>query len=245
MKDEMDQYNLGISHYGFSAASLDTLGATEYTLVTICVDESGSVAGFQQNVEKCLGEIVAACQKSPRRDNLLIRVVGFGVNSDIREIHGFKLLDSINSSDYNNSLRADGMTPLYDTTMNALEAMQLYGDNLYDHDYTVNGILFVITDGVENHSKLRVRDIVMLQAAIAKSERLESLVSILVGVNITEPRVHAALDVFSRDAKFTQYIEIDNATAGKLAKLAAFVSKSISSQSNALGTGKASIPLTI
>lgn len=46
------------------------------------------------------------------------------------------------------------------------------------------------------------------------------------------------------DAGFTQYVEVDNATDAKLAKLADFVSRSVSSQSQALGSGGPSKALT-
>jgi hypothetical protein len=45
------------------------------------------------------------------------------------------------------------------------------------------------------------------------------------------------LDAFKRDAALDEYISAGDATAARLAKLAAFVSQSISSQSQALGTG--------
>jgi len=45
------------------------------------------------------------------------------------------------------------------------------------------------------------------------------------------------LENFKNEVGFTQYIELKNADAKTLAKLAKFVSSSISSQSSALGTG--------
>jgi len=69
-------------------------------------------------------------------------------------------------------------------------------------------------------------------------------VSILIGVNITDSMVSQALNDFNTRAGFTQYVEIGNASKSTLAKLAQFVSKSISSQSQALGTGSASASLT-
>ena len=49
--------------------------------------------------------------------------------------------------------------------------------------------------------------------------------------------VKRALEKFKNDAKLSQFVDIGNATEGKLAKLANFVSESVSSQSQALGTG--------
>jgi hypothetical protein len=69
------------------------------------------------------------------------------------------------------------------------------------------------------------------------NETLESLVSILIGVNVTDQGVSAKLNDLHTQGGFSQYVELKDATAKTLAKLAKFVSKSISSQSTALGTG--------
>ena len=52
------------------------------------------------------------------------------------------------------------------------------------------------------------------------------------------------LDEFKTLANLTQYVDVGEVSDQKLAKLAAFVSKSISSQSTSLGTGGASQPIT-
>ena len=69
------------------------------------------------------------------------------------------------------------------------------------------------------------------------SVALESVVSILIGVNVGDSQVSAYLKRFHSDAGFTQYIEIEKADAKTLARLAEFVSQSISAQSQALGKG--------
>ena len=63
------------SGYQFSATSIDELGATDYSLVTIAVDVSGSVSKFKVDLENCLKTILDACQKSPRSENLLLRLI--------------------------------------------------------------------------------------------------------------------------------------------------------------------------
>ena len=70
-----------------------------------------------------------------------------------------------------------------------------------------------------------------------KSEALESILSILVGVNVNDPSVSQWLKALHQNAGFTQYVELGDAKAATLAKLADFISRSISAQSQALGTG--------
>ena len=83
----------GPGSFQFSAIRLEDLGASEYTLVTIVCDISGSVAPFAAGLLKCIKSIVGACQKSPRSQNLLLRLLVF--NYTVMEIHGFKNLDTI------------------------------------------------------------------------------------------------------------------------------------------------------
>jgi uncharacterized protein YegL len=136
------------------------------------------------------------------------------------------------------------LTALCDASINGVEATSIYGKDLLKQDFSVNGIVVVITDGCNNHGTFTVKTLHQkLKEAVSK-ETLESLVTILVGVNILASDVKQALEDFNKDAGFTQYVDVGEANAKKLAKLAEFVSKSISSQSQSLGSGGPSQPLT-
>lgn len=233
----LDQLQTATGSYGFSATKLDDLGASEYTLVTICCDESGSVEPFKKELEAALKEAVSACKHSPRADNLMIRTVAF--SQGVREVHGFKLLSTINADDYNGCLHLGGMTSLYDAANNGIEATVSYGKDLSKNDYNVNALVIVLTDGMDNMSTSTDNMVHTALKTAVTSEHLESIVSILVGVNTNEQsgQVKQFLSNFNNVAGFSQFIEIENATAKALAKLADFISKSISAQSQALGTG--------
>ena len=231
------------SSFGYSAIDISTLKDSEYTLVGIVADRSGSVASFAREEEKALKEIVAACHRSPRADLLMLRYTTF--DDRIDERHGFKLLQDCNGGDYDNTLSPGGMTALYDASIDGVDAIARFGRDLVAKDYTANGILFVITDGASN-AGMNVSPASVKQAVLQalQSECLESLVTILIGVNVQDPSISAYLQRFATEAGFTQYVEIAKADEKTLAKLAAFVSKSISSQSQALGTGGPSQALT-
>jgi|TARA_Y100000310_G_scaffold343117_2_gene449285 uncharacterized protein YegL len=237
----LDSRSLATGNYGYSAVCLEDIeaaGASGYTLVCVANDVSSSVVAFKDDMEKAVSEIVKACQLSPRADNLMLRHTQFA--SDLSETHGWQLLSQCNLSDYDDFLQVGGMTALNDATENAISATVDWASQLAQRNYDVNGIVFIITDGMENRSTLSVSVIKDALAKI-KEEHLESLISVLIGVNISEPSVSSALSTFQTDAGLTQYIELENADA----KLVRFVSQSISSQSSALGTGSASIPLQI
>lgn len=231
----MASHSIAGGQFTFTGARIERLGASEYTLVTIAVDETSSVRSFADELLNALRTAVAACRKSPRAENLLVRVLKFSSTiGGAVELHGFKLLSDIDVAHYA-PLTPSGYTPLYDAVYSAIGATNGYARKLYDDDFLANGILFVITDGEENAS---VATAAMIKAELnqaVQGEHIESLVSVLVGVNAGASR--QALEAFQRDAGLTHYIDVADATRQQLAKLAAFVSSSISSQSQSLGTG--------
>lgn len=221
--------------FGYSATKLDELGASEYTLVTIVVDKSGSVGGFQSPMEACIKEAVKACKLSPRADNLMIRVVFF--NGTLEEIHGYKLLQNCNPDDYNGILQTYGGTALFDATKTSIDATVDYAKTLGDNDFGVNAIVIVITDGDDNSSTYSAAECQKSVQAAIQSEVLESIRTILIGVNTSNGWVKDYLKKFKDEANIDQYEDVATADSKTLAKLADFISKSISAQSQSLGTG--------
>ena len=240
--DDMTTSAIGGSGYGFSAKRIDQLGASEYTLVGLVVDRSGSVGGFQRDMEACVKDVVKACLLSPRADNLMLRLTVF--DNVVEEFHGFRPLSECDEGKYTDCVVPRGATALYDATYNAVEAVVRYGKDLVANQYSANGIVIVVTDGDDNSSKMTPTAIQDAVTKACKGESLESLVTILVGVNVTDPHMSQRLRTFHQDVGFTQYIELKDASAKTLAKLAAFISKSVSAQSQSLGSGGASRPLT-
>jgi len=232
----MQQQQAG--NFRFSGTRIEDLGATEYTLVTVVIDRSGSTAGFQADMEKALKEIVDACQKSPRADNLMLRLVTFDDQEE--EKHGFRLLQDVKKADYDGILPPGGLTALYDAAANGIEVTNAYGRKLLEQDFSVNGIVFVITDGADNKSTYTPTKVKEALEKAVSGENLESLVSILIGVNVQDSGLKQLLEDFKNAAGFTQFVALNDASKNTLAKLAQFVSKSISSQSQALGSGGAS-----
>ena len=168
---DLDQVTLPNSHYGYSATRLEDLGATEYTIATIVCDVSGSTAAFTFDMESAINKIVQACKFSPRADNLLLRLVAFDDN--LSELHGFKLLENCNLVDYGGVLRSGGSTALYDAAENAIASTINYGQKLAGGDFSANAIFFVLTDGMDNASKLPARSVkdALARAARARSDR--------------------------------------------------------------------------
>jgi uncharacterized protein YegL len=225
----------GLQAYRFSATKIERLGAAEYTLVTIAVDVTGSVLGFESELRDCLVTAVESCKKSPRSMNLLLRVILFSSSfpRGIEEVHGFKPLQEIDTAAYP-QLMPSGGTPLYDAAYSAVGATNEYAKQLMDQDFLVNGIVIVITDGDDTGSRATTMSIKDEMLRGQKGEDIESLIAVAVGVNAQTFK--SRLELLETEAGM-RYIDAGSATKGKLAKLAGFVSQSVSSQSQSLGSG--------
>lgn len=232
------------SGFGFTAKPVADLESQAYTIGNILCDNSGSVSGYKTELEKAISAAAEACLKSPRAEDMLLRVATF--NDSLSEIHGFLSLNDIGdpavadaaqriSQHYNGSIRCGGSTALYDAALESIETVRAYAEKLVANRYSANGICFIITDGGENAS--RTASIQKIKDALHKvrtDEKLESLKVVLVGVG---SGMDQYFQDFANQCGFDQYINIGDATPAKLARLAAFISKSISSSSQALGTG--------
>lgn len=240
----MTDFQMG-SGFQFSGATIDEDNAAGagYTLVTIALDESGSIQGKESEIEDMLKASINACFSSPYSNNLLVRVIRFGSQytrqngNGVDEIHGFKPLAEIDLSAYP-SLHGGGATPLLDAVYSSVGAMNVYAKSLFDLDFAINGITFVITDGGENSSKgAGTHDVQQALHESVAGEVMESHLSILIGIDTGYSSVKQELADFQQKTGMDKFIWAGEATKGKLAKLAEFVSQSISSTSQALGTG--------
>ena len=232
----MQSFAIGRGGFAFTGARLDRLGASNYTLATLMIDVTGSVDGFQDQLRDMAIQVVESCRFNPMSDNIMLRLALFSsmFAKGINEIHGFTPLRDIDTASYP-KFRPGGMTPLNDACYSGIGATNAYAKQLADNDYGVNGLLYVVTDGGENASVATMQMVRDEQQKVVKSETLESMISILVGINTAN--CLADLQRFQNDAGITHFIDGGQATKSNLAKIAGHISHSISSQSQALGTG--------
>ena len=229
------------SGFGFSAMPVEKMEASEYTIVTIALDVSGSTESFIDSLRKFPGIVLDALKKDPRANNMLVRVLAF--DSDITEVHGFLEPDRIDKTVYE-SINSGGATALYDTTYAAFEATKSIADTLVASHRDCNAAVYIVTDGLDNESNSSISDIKKLISNIIRSEKIESVVSFLIGLNNASltganhgDSVEAALNSFKDQVGITHFINYNDVSADTIAKIAYNVSKSISSQSMSQGTG--------
>jgi hypothetical protein len=228
--------------YGFSKTRLADFQSSEYTLVDIWADASGSVDGHQASIESAIQTAVESCRKSPRADNLLIRFGVFGSNVVI--IHDYKLLKEIKPDEYRNSIVPRGMTALREAASQMFCGFRDAAKSLRDHDYEVNAIGFIITDGDDTASSSGPAGVKQACDDLVASEAVDSYRAVVIAINNSTPHFQRAMEAFASTCGFDQIVDVGNATPEALAKLAKFVGSSISSQSSSLGTGSPSQPVS-
>ena len=244
IQSTMTSHTVAGSHYQFSAARIEELGATEYTLGVVVLDVSGSTSPFRDDMEQALKSVVDACRRNPRADNMMLRVVKF--DDTVTEIHGFKPLPGCSESDYDNCLRGGGTTALYDACYTSIQSAIAYAEALNDHDFGVNAVVFIVTDGCEYPKGNSVATRKMIKDALAsgvRAEQLESVTSVLIGVNADDADLAAYLEQLRSDCGFSQFVALDQADPSTLARLGDFISRSVSAQSTSLGSGSVTAPL--
>jgi len=143
------------------------------------------------------------------------------------------------------------MTALYDATYSAVGAMSTYAKNLTAQEFGVNGATYIITDGLNNRGTMGPNQIKEKLKEAVKEEYLESQITCLIALK--DPNIQSGvwlsgvvkeLKLFKDQAELTEIVEVGEATPQRLAKLANWVSASISSQSQAMGTGGPSQPVS-
>ena len=164
----------------------------------------------------------------------------------MKEVHGFIPLNNIRAYD-RTDLPCYGRTALFDATFSSIGASKAFAKSLISQDFSVNNIMYIITDGDDNASQSTSEKIKMEVEESLKSEMFGTITSILIGVNTSGKAGNGrpmaeVLKEFKNEANLTQYIDMGDVTAGKLAKLAGFVSKSVSSASQSLSAG---VPVTV
>lgn len=252
MKNPPVQFNNVIGgHCGFSAITIDNLIESEYTLASIVVDVSASVIGFESHITKMLEVILEGCKSAPTSQNIMIRTILF--SDSISELHGFIPVGDIDASYYKN-ISANGMTALFDATKNGITSSLSYAKilNSSDDDYTVNSINIIITDGVNNRGEIDdPKDIKDIIHAAKRDEALESILTILIGLQDSQIAgtaytniVKRFLDDFYKLGELDEFIDAGKMSKDTFQKIAGFISRSISSQSQSLGTGGPSQVLT-
>lgn len=230
--------------YVYTGQPVEKLGGSQYTLVTLALDMSPSIEEYVPDMEAMCQEVIKACQKDPNSEAIMMRFIGF--HEDVVELQGFTELRHYDPAQFNNVIKISRATALNQATMNAVISTAEYGKQLVNGDNMCNGVLFIITDGRDNMGGVTPSEISNAIKDIRKdegAETVESINTILIAAS-DDSYVVSSIKKFHQEAGLSQLVEMGEATANNLAKLGQFVSQSVSSTSQALGSGGPSQPLT-
>lgn len=231
-------------YFGYTHAPLNKFGASQQTLLSIAFDGSGSTINHRPVMVQMCKRIRAGCEKDcPQPDAMSMRVTRFG--SSLQEIVGWNPVISIQEETFNSLLTGGGATALVDGGCDAAEAIRDFGAVLHDqNDADTNGIFVLITDGEGNCGKLQdPKEIRNRLDEIVASEKVESCLAILVRVNVKSPKYKQYLDNLNVVVKFDKDVEVETWDEDTIGKLCDWIVSISSSQSQALGSGAASVPI--
>jgi len=259
---DMKDFNFG--QFVFTAVRPDTLGEPEYTIVNILTDMSGSVSGFADQLLEMEKQIIKDAQ-NPEKGygrRLIVRLNRFNSqnnNGNQSEVYGFKEVKDVDIDADHQVFDPYGATPLLDTHFDGVNSVLEYCKELYRNDYQTNGLTVLITDGLENSShRATIEKVKELNDLAVTSEMLDSLKTIVIGINTSTPvrygetsfpfntgdTIGDVLQWYSDQFVNCQYVDAGDIKEGTIGKIAGFISQSISSTSQALGTGSPSQNLT-
>lgn len=240
--DELDEVKFSGGGIQFSGVAPKALRIGQCTVVGIARDKSSSVKSFEQILIKTSKDAVRGCNQCPQPETLVIRFLDFATT--VKEVHGFKQLKSIDvDKDYDMS--CGGNTKLRDALYDMVTSVDEYGTQVYDADIDTNAIIFLFTDGEDLGSRRSMKDVKEAIDKLRRNEKIESVLILLVQVNVSDPHIAKYLDEFSKELGLDASKRIEDFTDDEGAKLAGWVSKSVSSQSQSLGTGGPSQVLNI
>lgn len=153
---------------GCAGVDLDDIEATEVTLVSLLIDDSGSMGGFEKAVADGHKELLDALRGSKQKDSFL---VGMWALNRPDPYHSYVKVDDAVKLDGRN-YRPNGGTPLVDRWMEMLAANVAYAQQLRASGTAVRSIAVVITDSEDNMSRrFSVADAKRLAEDLLKSEQ--------------------------------------------------------------------------
>lgn len=225
--------------YGYTGTAIQDLTSFENTVAATLFDESGSTRIFAKQMEEAVKQIIKFLRISPRADNLIYGHYHF--DNGIKEILGWTPLAQVEEDQFDGCWAGGGCTNLYYSEDRVLTYMRDYAQQMAAKRYVSNGILCTMSDGGEYSPQysegagFKEDQVKKAFADCVVCEDLESLVSIFIGIN-PDQGVQDEMQRHAEEVGYTRYLPVEKADANSLAKIAEFISKSIVSQSQALGS---------
>ena len=135
------QMQVPASISGASQDISDIIDSDRATLVTLCIDSSGSMGQYATSIIKFFRDLfVPKLSNSSEADSLAFHLMTF---SDVLKSSGFRHIDDLPYDQY----RTDGNTALYDAIVVSVNSHLGYLENLKRNHLNPKSIYILMTDG--------------------------------------------------------------------------------------------------
>ena len=154
---------------GAAGRAAEDIEASDVTLITVVIDDSGSMYGNEKAVVDGMNLLVDTFANSKERDSVLFAQWRF--SDKIQVVHSYLPIPDVKrltTADY----QANGCsTRLYDAWCDALAANIAYAQSLRNSGTNVRSIVVVLTDGENNAGSRNVGDCARISADLLRSEQ--------------------------------------------------------------------------
>lgn len=262
--DELDE--IGVTQYSLFGLAFDRSGST-YSYTTPMERAANIILKASKLNPRADNMMIRSLAFSESAVEIPPNLPGFQLLHDLAPGDFDPKNDSDLPATFSGQLGPQGSTALIEAGVNLADSIAEYGGRMVDdNDYLVNGGMFIMTDGLNNAGKFQATDgsdnhhLKEAMARIMSEEKLESFQAFLIAVGVQEAHKRAALKQLAADCGFTPiphpdpakakagetvpFIDVVDVSADGLAKFAQWVSESISSTSQALGSGGPSQPVS-
>lgn len=147
---------------------LDQLESNDITLAMNIIDMSGSMSTHAKSLIHAYNEdYLTAMRCSPAAEDILVSTILF--DNQIELLHGYVGLEDATELD-DGVYKPRGSTALYDAVAGGLTNMVLYSQQLRQSGVSVRCVVIVYTDGEDNASKQKAKDVKRTVAELLRQE---------------------------------------------------------------------------
>jgi uncharacterized protein YegL len=214
--DSLD-FNLSFNNFDPSEIQVD-----ETINAVFVVDVSPSITTYVKDLNFAFNDFTQTMQKSHVAEQLMVCLLEFNENVNVK--NGFQPIKQIPTMQF---VPSGSGTALYDATYQGLQIAVDYRQNLEASGVTAKTLLFVITDGQDNSSKVSFNQVkTQLQAILNQEQNAFSFTTILFGVG------DAAEFEKAQKEMGLQHLARVGTSGAEIRKMINFISQSIASTAN-------------
>ena len=216
-------------HLDFNNFDPEDIQVEETINAVFIIDVSPSISSYAKELNAAFNDFVQTMQQSHIHDRLFVSIVDFCDKVTVRS--GFQPIASVPVTDF---IPTGYGTALYDATAQGIKNAMDYRTTLEQTGINVKTLVFVITDGEDNSSRISPSAIKATLADILATEaNAFSFTTILFGVG--EERYFKP----AKEKMGFQHLAIVGNTGKEIKKMISFISSSISKSSS--GTNPADV----